>query len=290
MLLSPTLLRQLDALSLHARRAFTGTSKGEKRSTKRGSSVEFADFRAYNFGDDLRRVDWNAYGRFEKLYLKMFMEEEDLDITLLLDASASMSFDQGTKWQRAREIAGALGYIGLTHYDRISAHSFNEKILQSLPPCRSRSAVPGLLRWMENLNSHGSTDWTRVAKNVALRAQRPGLAIVLSDFLMPEGYEDGLKILAARGFEIIALQILDREELEPQMTGDWKLTDVENGTTREVSMSGALLKIYQQNLDEHCGGLRTFCLRYGMRYSLVATDISLENTLLRLLRGDEVVR
>src|SRR4028119_2437721 len=116
MLLSPAELKKLDALALHTRRAFTGSSKGEKRSTKRGSSVEFADFRAYNNGDDIRRIDWNAYGRFEKLFLKMFLEEEDLDITLLLDASLSMQFGEPSKLLAAQQIAAAVGYIGLSNF------------------------------------------------------------------------------------------------------------------------------------------------------------------------------
>src|SRR4028118_490315 len=126
MLLSPQLLKKLDALSLQAKRAFTGSSKGEKRSTKRGSSVEFADFRSYNLGDDIRRIDWNAYARFEKLYLKMFLEEEDLDITLLIDASLSMQFGAPlTKLDTATQIAGAIGYIGLTNFDRVGAAIFD---------------------------------------------------------------------------------------------------------------------------------------------------------------------
>ena len=132
MLLTPAQLKTLDVLALHARRAFTGASKGEKRSTKRGTSVEFADFRAYNAGDDIRRVDWNAYARTDKLYMKMFLEEEDLDVSLLVDASASMSWGEPTKLRAALQIAGALGYIGLVNFDRVSASTFGEKTARPL--------------------------------------------------------------------------------------------------------------------------------------------------------------
>src|SRR5215216_7072679 len=164
MLLSPALLKKLDALSLQTKRAFTGASKGEKRSTKRGSSVEFADFRAYNMGDDIRRIDWNAYGRFEKLYLKMFLEEEDLDITILIDASLSMSFGSPTKLRSALEIAGAVGYVGLANYDRVGAAVFDKGIRTWFPPTRGRGGIGGLLKFLERQEAAGAADLTITAK------------------------------------------------------------------------------------------------------------------------------
>lgn len=290
MLLTPQLLKKLDALSLQAKRAFTGSSKGEKRSTKRGSSVEFADFRAYNMGDDLRRIDWNAYGRFEKLYLKMFLEEEDLDITILIDASLSMGFGNPTKLRACLEIAGALGYIGLTNYDRVGAAVFDKNIRTWYPPTRGRGGIGGLLQFLERQEAAGAGDLTATAKRVAMQARRSGVIIVLSDFLYPEGYEAGLKTLAARGFEITAIQLLDRYELEPEVRGDLKLVDVETGTFKEVSVTDTLLRLYKRNLDNHTAGLRAFCLRYGMNYLLVANDTPVETVVTRFLRGSGVVK
>ena len=290
MLLEPALLKKLDALSLQTRRAFTGSSKGEKRSTKRGSSVEFADFRAYNRGDDLRRIDWNAYARFEKLYLKMFLEEEDLDITILLDASLSMNFGEPTKLRAATQIAGAIGYIGLTNFDRVGVASFDANLRSWFPPTRGRGATGQMFRFLESQTAAGSADLSTSMKRVASMARRSGVAIVISDFLLPGGYETGLKTLAARGFEVTAIQILDRKELEPDLVGDLKLVDAEDGTTREISVSGALLKSYKRNLEKHCGDLRNFCLRYGMNYLQTASDIPTEQILLRLLRSAGVLK
>lgn len=292
MLLTSAELRALDRVSLRARRAFTGASKGEKRSTRRGSSVEFADFRSYNFGDDLRRVDWNAFGRFDKMFLKLFLEEEDLDISLLLDASASMSIGPSAKWKMARQLACALGYVALTHYDRVSGAAFDASSRDFLPPSRGRAAVPTLLRWCEALqpaqpgarSDLAGSDFARSMKSFALRASRPGLAFVMSDFLLEEGYEVGLKTLLARGFEVVAVQILDRDELEPGLVGDWKLVDVESAGEREVSISSSLLKQYKKNLDAYTGGLRGFCLRYGMSYALVPSDTPALDVVLRILR------
>jgi uncharacterized protein (DUF58 family) len=290
MLLSPALLKKLDALSLHTRRAFTGSSKGEKRSTKRGSSVEFADFRAYNSGDDIRRIDWNAYGRFEKLYLKMFLEEEDLDITILVDASLSMGFGTPTKLRAASEIAGALGYIGLTNFDRVGAAAFDHSIRGWFPPTRGKGKTGQLFNFLENQSAAGAADLAGVCKRVAAQARRSGVAIVLSDFLLPDGYEVGLKTLAARGYEVTAIQVLDRNELEPNLVGDLKLVDAEDNSMREISVSNALLKTYKANLDKYCGDLRAFCLRYGMNYQLVGNDTPIDTVITRLLRGGGLVK
>ena len=291
MLLAPPLLKKLDALALQTKRAFTGSSKGEKRSTKRGSSVEFADFRSYNLGDDIRRIDWNAYARFEKLYLKMFLEEEDLDITLLIDASLSMQFGApSTKLLAASQIAGAIGYIGLTNFDRVGAAVFDTSIRGWFPPTRGRGAAGQLFNFLEKQEPAGSVDLAAVMKRVATQARRSGMAIVLSDFLLEDGYESGLKTLAARGFEVTVIQVLDRSELEPELVGDLKLVDVETGSMREISVSDTLLRTYKRNVENYCGNLRAFCLRYGMNYLLVANDTPIDITMTRLLRGVGVVK
>jgi uncharacterized protein (DUF58 family) len=290
MLLSPPLLKKLDALSLGARRAFTGASRGEKRSTRRGSSVEFADFRPYHMGDDIRRIDWNAYGRFEKLFLKMFLEEEDLDITILVDASLSMSFGNPTKLRTAGEIAGALGYIGLSSYDRVTAATFNENIGAWFPPSRGRGAIGRYFNFLEAQEANGKADLARVAKRIATQAQRSGLAFVLSDFFFPEGYDVGLKTLAARGFETTVIQVLDKREVEPDLVGDLKLVDAEDNSIREVTISQSLLRAYKKNLEKHNAELRAFCLRYGMNYLMVTNDTPVETTILRMCRGAGVVK
>lgn len=289
-LLSPAQLQTLDALSLSARKAFTGSSKGEKRSPKRGSSVEFADFRSYNIGDDIRRIDWNAYARFDKLYLKMFLEEEDLDLTLLVDSSASMSFGTPTKLRAACEVAGALGYVGLANFDRVSAATFGEGIRTQFPPSRGKGAAGQLLNFLERPEASGRADFAEVTRRVTLAAKRSGVCVVVSDFLFPEGYERGLKTLAARGFETTVIQLLAREELEPTLTGDLKLVDAEDGTVKEISVTASLLKAYKANLDAYTAGLRSFCLRYGMNYVLIGNDTPIEDTVGRMLRGAGVVK
>ena len=291
MLLSPALLKKLDALSLQSKHAFTGSSRGEKRSKKRGSSVEFADFRSYNLGDDIRRIDWNAYGRFEKLFLKMFLEEEDLDITILVDASLSMQFGAPlSKLLTAQQIAAAIGYMGLINFDRVGAAVFDERIRAWFPPTRSRGAAGQLFAFLESQAPAGAADLKAAASRVAAQAQRSGIAIVISDFLLPEGYEHGLKILAGRGFDVTAIQVLDRQELQPDLVGDLKLVDAETGVAREVSISDTMLRTYKRNVDNYCGNLRGFCHRYGMNYLLVANDTPIETTVLHLMRGSGLAK
>lgn len=291
MLLSPSQLQTLDALALNARKAFTGSSKGEKRSTKRGTSVEFADFRSYNSGDDIRRIDWNAYARFDKLYLKMFLEEEDLDLMLLVDASASMSFgNPTTKLRAACQIAGALGYVGLANFDRVSAATFGESVRSQFPPSRGKGAAGQLFNFLERPEASGKADFAEVTRRVTLAAKRSGVCVVVSDFLFPEGFERGLKTLAARGFETTVIQLLAREELEPTLTGDLKLVDAEDGTIKEISVTASLLKAYKANLDAYTANLRSFCLRYGMNYVLIGNDTPIEDTVGKMLRGVGVVK
>lgn len=290
MLLEPATLKKLDALALGARRAFTGASKGEKRSTRRGSSVEFADFRAYNAGDDIRRLDWAAYGRFEKLFLKMFLEEEDLDVTLLLDTSLSMGYGEPSKLLAAQRLAAAVGYIGLKGFDRVGAAGFDRTLHSRFPPARGQGAAQRLFHWLEACSAGGEAELNGPMQRVAATAQRGGLAWVFSDFLLPGGYETGLKILAARGFEVTAVQILSREELEPSLVGDLKLVDAESGAMREVSISARLLQTYKRNLDAHTGGLKTFCRTFGMNYLLVPSDAPPEEVILKMMRGEGVVK
>lgn len=283
-------IKKLDALALNARRAFTGASKGEKRSTKRGSSVEFADFRAYYHGDDVRRIDWNAYARFDKLFLKMFLEEEDLDISLLVDGSLSMGFGNPTKLQAASDIAAAIGYIGVVNFDRVSAAVYDTTLRTQMPPQRGKSGVGTLLKFWDQHQAGGTVDFANVTRRLSLQAKRSGIAVVISDFLYPDGYETGLKTLAARGYETTVIQLLSREELEPTLFGDLKLVDAEDGSIREISVTDSLLRAYKKNVENYTGNLRAFCLRYGMNYMLVSNDTPLEVVVTRMLRSAGVVK
>jgi len=282
-LLEPEFLRKLEQLSIVSKRAFSGQLKGEKRSTKRGTSIEFADYRDYSHGDDLRRVDWNTYARLDRLFLKLFMEEEDLHVYLLLDASRSMDFGSPTKLEYARRVAAALGYVGLANYDRVGAAVFGDRLRARLAPVRGRAQSFLFFDFLQQARADGPTSFARSLREYALRTRRPGVAIVISDFFNSD-YEDGLKSLLGRRFQLTLIHVLDDAELHPDVLGDLKLVDSETGEEREISVSPALLREYQAAVDRFCGGLQGFCRRYGLDYIRTTTSTPFEDLVLKYLR------
>ena len=183
-----------------------------------------------------------------------------------------------------------MGYIGLVNFDRVSASIFGEGLRQRFPPARGKGAAGQFFNWLETPQAEGVANFTEATRLLALQSRRSGLAMVVSDFLFPEGYQTGLKTLAARGFETTCIQLLAREELEPTLRGDLKLVDAEDGSIREVTVSAPLLKTYKANLDAYTSELRAFCLRYGMNYVLVGNDTPVEEVVGRMLRGAGVVK
>ena len=294
-LLDAEFLRKLERLSVVAKRPFPGRMKGEKRSPRRGSSVEFADFREYTTGDDLRYVDWKAYARLERLFVKLFVEEEDLSIHLLVDASQSMDYagspgsGRVTKFTFARKLAAALGYVGLIRYDRVGVAGFAQALGRRVPVLRSRAAVPQLFSYLEGLRPGGKTDFTHALQNYAQRAQTPGVCVIVSDFFDPN-WEKGVRALLSRRFQIVLLQVFDREEVEPNLTGDLRLVDAETGESREISVTPQLLLRYNEALNGFCGRLSEIASRYQMDYIRTTTDAPLEDLLLKTFRNNGLLR
>lgn len=289
-LLDPAFLRKLERLSLAPNRPFPGQMKGEKRSPRRGSSIEFADYREYVPGDDLRYVDWKAFARLERLFLKLFVEEEDLSLHLLVDASKSMDFGAPlTKFRYAQKVAAALGYIGLAKYDRVSVVGFGQALGRRIPTLRGRSAVPQLFDYLENLEPGGGTNFAQALRNYAVRAGTPGVCVVLSDFFDPH-WERGVRALLGRRFQVVLLQILDPKEVEPDLLGDLRLVDAETGESREISVTPGLLARYRTAFDQFCGGLSDLANRHRMDYVRVGTGDPFENLLLKTLRSAGLLR
>lgn len=328
-LISPALSARLDRLDLLSRRVFAGRLHGERRSKRRGQSVEFADHRNYVPGDDLRRIDWNVFARLDKFFIKIFQEEEDLALHIVLDASASMdagttaggaATGEGNKLLFAQRLAMALGYIGLVNNNRLAVSVFDAKRLQRLPPMRGRRSIQRLGQFLldsvatagsappgatdagvtrpatgveESLGGRG--DFTSALKAIALSRTGKGVMVVLSDFLIHEGYEEGLRYLAggAGGYDTYCMQILSPGELDPgapgatdgePILGDLRLTDVETGREAEVTITAELLKKYKEAVDRYTTDLKTFCTSRGMSYALIRSDTELETLLLEYLR------
>ncbi len=288
-LISPDLMKRLEQLQLLARRRSKSTAKGERRSGARGQSLEFADYRTYVQGDDLRRIDWNLFGRLERLFLKLYEEERELPVTIYLDSSESMSFGRVSKFDFARQVAAAVGYVALCGFDRITVEPFpladdQAGLVGELRAVRGRRSA---MRFFDNLNrlkAGGTADFNHALRLGAMKHRAQGVIVVLSDFLDPAGYEDGLKSLASRGSEVHAVQILAPEELEPSSYGDLRVIDSETGAEQEVTFGKYRLKSYRATVQNYCRRLQEYCRARGIRYQLAQSDTPIDDLLLKAMR------
>jgi len=288
-LLEPAFLKKLERLSLWVRRPFAGQMKGEKRSVRRGSSIEFADYRDYQPGDDLRYVDWNMAARLDRMYVKMFVEEEDLYLALLVDTSKSMDFGTPKKLDTAIRAAAALGYVGLSNYDRVMVQPYAGSLGSPLPVQRGRPGVPHLFSYLRRLEAAGGVSFADSLRRYAAASRHRGIAILFTDLLDPN-WREGLKLLMARGFQVAILHILSAEELRPVLVGDLRLIDSETGEAREMSVNPQLMARYRQTFDGFCSEIESFCHRYGIDYLRVASGVSIEDLALKQMRRIGLVR
>ena len=292
-LLPPDLLRRLEQFQLLAQRRAKSSAKGERRSRARGQSVEFADHRNYTIGDDFRYLDWNLFGRLDRLYLKLYEEERELPVAIFLDASESMTFGSPRKFDFARQIAAAIGYVALCGFDRVSVTAFPDapgeaSVRGALRSVRGRKTA---LRYFQNLSqmtAQGSANLNESLRRGALQSKLAGVAVVLSDFLDPAGYEPGLTALVGRGFQVSAIQILAPDEMNPTTFGDLRLIDSETGGMQEVTFGKYRLQAYRQMVLNYCQRMREFCQGRGIKFFSTTSDTPLEQLLLKQLRHAEV--
>ena len=289
-LLSPDFLSRLEKLELVSRKMLAGRMKGDRLSKRKGRGAEFADYRPYTVGDDLRFLDWNLYGRMEKLFLRLFLEEEDLSVYLLIDNSRSMDSGNPTKLRYAKQVAAALGFIGLVNLDRVSIEAVGGGDAGRSPVYRGRPSLWRMLKFLDNVPVADSGDLNRALRRFAQRATGQGVAVILSDFLDKDGYEDGLRFLAARSLDVYAVQVLSQEEIDPPYTGDLKLTDVEDGDEAEITISAPLLARYRQTLTAFRSALSGFCTKRGMAYLFTSNQVPFEKMVLGYLRSRGLVR
>ncbi len=291
-LLPESVRRRLDGLMLVARSIRAGRMKGERRSTKRGTSIEFADYRNYTPGDDLRKLDWNVYARLERPYVKLLEDEEDLAVHVLLDISASMDWPASednaphphNKLHYAQRLAAALGYIALKTGDRLMVHALNDRGANYFGPSRGRAQTVALLQFAHGLKPGGIADLNTALREFSIRERRPGLVIVISDGFSPTGISEGLKRLQGKGHDVVFVQVLSPDEVTPPMTGDLRLVDVETGEAQEVTIDANMRAIYQQRLESWLDDIRDECARRGIHYLMVQTDTPYEEVLLYELR------
>jgi len=288
-LLETSFLRKLDRLNILTRRAMAGDIQGERRSPRRGSSVEFADFRPYATGDDIRQIDWNLYARAERFYLKLFVAEEELSVHLLLDTSASMDWGEPNKLRYAKQLAAAFGYIALSNLDRVSVSAFAaEPQAAALPSVRGKRGALPLFGFLQRLVPGKGGDLTKTCRTYVQTARTPGPLLLCSD-LLDANWKDALAAFSSRPFEVTVMHILAPQEISPELDGDFKLIDVEGGESVEISADIGLIQRYRESLASWRAEIESFCNGRGMNYMAVDTAVPVEEFMLAQMRGRGVL-
>lgn len=285
MLLEQDFLSRLEYLSLISRRVFRGQLLAQRRTKQLGGGIEFADHREYSPGDDLRYLDWQLYARHGDILLKRFQEEEDLHVYILLDVSPSMDMGDPSKFDYARQLAAALGYIALADLDRVAVLAYADSVRSWMPITRGKDQVLGLLRFLDRLQPGGKrTDLAAVAKTLIQRASRRGLVLVISDLYDQAGFRRGVDLLRHRRFEPHLIQVHTQEEARPNILGELELEDVETGSLRQVIVTERRLREYHQRFGEFLSSISDYCRNYGLSCTHSTTDIPFDQLVLRMMR------
>jgi uncharacterized protein (DUF58 family) len=289
-LLDPAFMARLDQLDMVSRKILQGKLQGERRSKRTGHSVEFADHRPYVAGDDTRFVDWNIYGRLNQLFLKLFLEEQDLTVHIAFDGSRSMQFGEPSKDRFVKKLTASLGYVSLVNNNRVTISAFGRGVTGQLRHMRGRNYLPHMAEFLLRGESEGTTDFDLSCRQLASGRSASGIIIVLSDFFFKEGFEKGLRRLISDHYDLYVIQTLCPQELRPELAGDLKLMDMEDSDSAEITVSGALMKFYQRNLSAYCNELKDFCTRRGAAYVLADTAVSVESLVMNCLRRIQLLR
>ena len=284
-------LKTLEHLHMVSRKVFAGALRAERRTKKVGSGIEFADHRTYSRGDDFRYIDWNLYGRLDKLLLRLFEEEEDLYIYILVDVSDSMSIGSPLpKLHYAMQVGAALTYVGLANLDRVAIVPFGDKLIDRLPPSRGKNRIYRVFEFLSKCEIGGKTELADCMKDFVAQNKRRGLAVVISDFYDPKGFEQGINTLRYNKFEPFILQVYDKREAEPHLHGDLALVDCETGETREVTISKGILEQYMREHEKYCQELEDFCSKRAVPFFRTHTSIPFDELVLKIFRSGGFLR
>ncbi|HZU11304.1 MAG TPA: DUF58 domain-containing protein [Chloroflexota bacterium] len=283
-------LKRLEQLALLNRRSLIGAQAGPRRSPRRGSSVEFADFREYSPGDDFRRIDWNTFARLDRLFLRLYRAEEMTTLTVFLDHSRSMAFGSPSKLLTAARLAAILTYIGLHNDDRVAVAGWGDRVDRYFPARGGTASIPLVWRSIAAIagSPDGPTDFAALQRHARMQ-MGSGIAVVLSDLMTDTDWQAGLQALRGAGQEVNVVQILSPEEIAPGLRGDWKLRDSETGREVEITTSPRLLKRYHEALDAHLDAVRAFCRRQGIAHLQISSDIPVDSEALRALRTARMI-
>jgi len=285
--LEPDLLKKLEYLHVVARRAFAGQHRADRVSETRGRGLEFADHRQYSPGDDFRHIDWNAYKRLNRLLLRLFDEEQDLPIYLLLDASRSMG--EPVKFDQAKRIAAALAYVGLAHLDQVTIIPFGEAMQAEIHPGRGKGFIVQVLDRLDGVNAGGQTNLYESFKQFAARGKMRGLCVVISDCLDPGGCEPAFKLLASAGHDVDVVHLTSPRDRQCPMAGEARLVDEETGELYDVELTAGLASAYERTFGQFVREVEVFCRRYGLGYLHAQSERPFEEIVLDALRKGRVL-
>jgi uncharacterized protein DUF58 len=285
-------VRALEALSLAGRRIPSGRAAGQWRSRASGSSVEFSDYRTYAPGDEFRRIDWNAYARLERLFVRLYRAEEDLGLYVILDTSASMAWGRPSKARLAAQLGGALAFVALQSGDRVSLATCRDAgVGERLDNLRGAGAAWPAWRLLERIECSGTTDLNSGLAMAARHLRGAGMTAVVSDLFSPEGYQQGIDALLARRQDVMLLQVLSPDELDPpaDLIGEWRLLDSEPTAPLEASISPGVLRAYRRLLSTYTQEAENFCRRRGIVFLQLRSDVKIQDVVLRTFRTLGVV-
>jgi len=280
-------LRKLEYLRLVSMRAFVGRDRADRLARMRGRGMEFADYRQYAPGDDIRHIDWKAYKRLNRLLLRLFDEEQDLPVYLFLDTSRSMA--EPKKFDQAKRVVAALAYIGLVHFDRVTILPFGETLGRETAPGRGRNRIFSVFDRLEQLEAGGQTNLHESIRQFTSRPNRRGMAIVVSDFLDPAGFESGLRLLTGAGHDVFVIQIVSSAERDLDAMGSVRFVDAESGEYRDVDVTPGLAKAYEEAWNAFAGEVEAFCERYRLVYVRANADDPFEDVILTAFREGGLV-
>ena len=285
-------LKRLELLQVIARRLFSGRQRAERKTRKVGSGLEFADHREYSPGDDIRYLDWTVWVRLRHALIRLFEEDEDLPIRIVVDVSDSMSTRGAAKLRYAQQVAAALAYVGLANLDRVGMTCASGKHHVTLPAVRGKGRIFRVFEFLRSSPRGGPTDVRATCSRVAAQAGQPGLTVLLSDFYDLDGAFEGLNMLRFRKHEPVAIQVVDPVEADPRRTGlrgDLRLRDVEGGTARDVTLSPATLRAYAEAHERFCEQLESSCRSRGIFYVRAPIDVPFDDLVLRIFRAGGIL-
>jgi len=277
-------LKKLERLRLIAKRLSWAGAKGEHPASRKGFSLEFADYRRYQKGDDLRYVDWNVYRRLERLLLKVFTAEEEMNVYLLVDTSRSMGEGAPPKIDYAKRVAAALGYVGLKNLDRVGGASFTTALRAPLTLGRGRKQILNLFDFLGKLTCSGETDLRAAIHSFTKLFPHPGLVVIVSDLFESAGWRAGLEELATKRYQLLVIHIVDEQEVSPRLAGDILLSDVESGRERRFFLDGDLLRRYREELASYFSAIEALCASRGIDYLRTSTAVPFDDFVLKTLR------